>query len=57
MNNPQRYRLIHEFTLRDRADYERARRLLSEAIEQAHDSICSQPDYLALEKCDEPKSE
>jgi hypothetical protein len=58
MSRPQRYRLTHEFLLRNASDYHVASRLYRDAIAQVGAMLVPniQQDYLALEKCEEPLS-
>ena len=54
----QRYRLTHEFVLRDRGNYHYTRGLYLRAIQKVLRWLGEhniQQDYLAIEKVEEPK--
>jgi hypothetical protein len=53
----QRYRLTHEFVLRDRGDYADIRASFQAAIARVHEfHTGTAPDYLAIERVYEPES-
>ena len=54
MATSQRYRLTHEFVLRDRSAYQAAIAAFQRAIREVHLELGSNPDYLAFEKVEAP---
>lgn len=55
----QRYKMTHEFVLRDRGDYQKAVSLFQVALAAAASQIGSdniQQDYLAFEKVDDERT-
>lgn len=57
VSRTQRYRLTHEFMLKDRGDYQMAVSLFQQALADAAAKMGSsiQQDYLAFEKVDDVK--
>lgn len=54
--NPQRYRLTHEFVLHDRADYAAIKDRFENALRTiSATTIGYAPDYLAIEKVEDTK--